>query len=423
MNKIALVDCNNFYCSVERVFNPKLEHKPVVVLSNNDGCIISRSNEAKALGIKMAEPVYKIMPYLKKNKVSIYSSNYQLYGDMSHRVMTNLNYFVPHIDIYSIDECFINLNGFEHMGLINYSQTIKQKIYQWTGIPVAIGVGNNKVMAKLANHIAKKHKGDGVFQLNSLEQEQKLMKQLELTEIWGIGRRSEKKLKQLGLESVWDFYTSSQMQIKQVMGINGVQLYYALHNQFNNHQELEQSDKKSIASSRSFSTLVSELGPLQQALSNYIMIASKKLRKQGSYTSAMQIYLSTNPFQQNTRQYHNCINIDFAMPCNDSFKLIRIGKSALKKIYKRDYQYHKVGVLLYDLSDNKQIDLFSIDYLPGKEKIRKEKLMRVIDKINQNMGTDTVFSGAQGIKKHWLEKRNYLSQRYTTNWNELLQVN
>ena len=423
MNKVALVDCNNFYCSVERVFNPKLEHRPVVVLSNNDGCIISRSNEAKALGIKMAEPVYKIMPFLKKNNVAIYSSNYQLYGDMSHRVMTNLSYFVPKIEVYSIDECFIDLNGFEHQGLINYSQNIKQKIKQWTGIPVAIGIGNNKVMAKLANHIAKKHKGDGVFQLDTLEQEHSLIKQLDLTEVWGIGRKSARKLNLLDIHSVWDFYTAPLAQIKQTMGINGMQLYYALHNQFHHHFESEQSDKQSIASSRSFSTLVKDFQSLAQALSNYVMIASQKLRKQNCYTRAIQVYLSTNPFRTNTPQYHNSINISLATPSNNTFQLIHFAKLGLKKIYKKGFEYHKVGVIFVDLSANKQLDLLSPLIHSEKENAKQESLMNIIDKINGKMGTDSVFSGAQGIKKHWLEKRNYLSRKYTTNWNELLQVN
>jgi DNA polymerase V len=243
---IGLVDCNNFYCSVERVFNPALEHKPVVVLSNNDGCIISRSNEAKALGIKMADPLYQVMPFLKQEKVYIFSSNYQLYGDMSHRVMTSLNYFTPDIDIYSIDESFINLSGFEHQGLIQHSTKIKNKIKQWTGIPVAVGLGSNKVLAKLANHIAKKHKGDGVFQLDKLENEIVLMKQLPLDEIWGIGRRSVKKFNAYGIDSVWDFYSCDTVLVKQLMGVMGQQIHYALHNKHNPDFEPEVVTKKPL---------------------------------------------------------------------------------------------------------------------------------------------------------------------------------
>jgi len=415
---IGLVDCNNFYCSAERVFNPVLEHKPVVVLSNNDGCIISRSNEAKALGIKMASPLYQVMPYLKQKKVHIFSSNYQLYGDMSHRVMTSLNYFTPDVDIYSIDESFINLSGFEYKGLIKYSREIKNKIEQWTGIPVAVGLGSNKVIAKLANHIAKKFKGDGVFQLDKLEYETALMKQLPLDEIWGIGRRSVKKFKSYGIDSVWEFYSSDPLLIKQIMGVMGQQIYYALHNQHSPSFEPEVTIKKNIGSSRSFSTLVTDFIPLAQALANYVMIASQKLRKQHSYSQAMQVYLSTNPFRANTPQYHNSRTVTFPYPTNDSAKLIRVAKYVLQKLYKSGYAYHKVGVLLLDLTSNSQPDLFQEISHP-----QREKLMYAIDEINHKMGTNTVFMAAQGIKKHWFEKRNYLSQRYTTNWNELVKVN
>jgi len=351
-----------------------LEHKPVVVLSNNDGCIISRSNEAKALGIKMAAPLYQVMSYLKYKKIHIYSSNYQLYGDMSHRVMTCLQQFSPEIDVYSIDESFINLSGFEYKNLIKYSREIKNTVQKWTGIPVAVGIGSNKVLAKLANHIAKKFKGDGVFQLDKLENEIALMKQLPLDEIWGVGRRSVKTFKSYGIETVWEFYSCDPLLVKQLMGIMGQQIYYSLHNQHNPSFEPEVTIKKNIGSSRSFSTLVTSFKPLAQALANYVMIASQKLRKQCSYAQAMQVYLSTNPFRANTPQYHNSQTVTFTSPTNDSAKLIRIAKFVLKKLYKTGYAYHKVGVILLDLSSNTQPDLFQEINQP-----QQEKLMYVLD--------------------------------------------
>jgi len=366
----------------------------------------------------MAAPLYQVMPYLKYKKVHIYSSNYQLYGDMSHRVMTCLEQFSPEIDVYSIDESFINLSGFEHKNLINYSREIKDKIEQWTGIPVAVGLGSNKVLAKLANHIAKKHKGDGVFQLDKLENETALMKQLPLDEIWGIGRSSVEKFKVYGIETVWDFYSSDILLVKQLMGTMGQQIHCALHNQHNPSFESEVTLKKSIGSSRSFSTLVTSFIPLGQALANYVMIASQKLRKQGSYAQAMQVYLSTNPFRVNTPQYHNSYTITFPNPTNDSAKLIRVAKYVLKKLYKSGYAYHKVGVMLLDLTSNSQTDLFEKTSNP-----QREKLMSTLDDINHKMGKNSVFMAAQGIKKHWFEKRDYLSQHYTTNWNELMKVN
>ncbi len=216
---IALADANNFYCSAERVFNPSLHNKPVIVLSNNDGCVISRSNEAKALGIKMAVPLYQIKYLCKKNKVNIFSSNYSLYGDMSQRIMKSLSYFSPEVDIYSIDEAFINLKGFEYKNLEVYAREIKETVEKWTGVPIALGIANNKTLAKLANHIAKRIKGDGVFQLNSLTQEKVLMQQLEVNEVWGIGKQTQIKLQRINIDTVWDFYQADLLKIKQLLGI------------------------------------------------------------------------------------------------------------------------------------------------------------------------------------------------------------
>jgi DNA polymerase V len=416
---IALADANNFYCSAERVFNPSLHNEPVIVLSNNDGCVISRSNEAKALGIKMAEPLYQIKYLCKKYKVNIFSSNYPLYGDMSQRIMKSLSYFSPEVDIYSIDEAFINLKGFEYKNLEVYAREIKETVKKWTGVPIALGIANNKTLAKLANHIAKRIKGDGVFQLNSLVQEKVLMQQLEVNEIWGIGKQTQIKLQRNNIDTVWDFYQADPLRIRQLLGITGLKTFNDLNGVVIEQLDLEIKDKQNIGSSRSFSQPALLLETLNSALSNYVMLAAQKLRKQGLYAQAIQVYLSTNRHRKDALQYQNSLTLPLISPSNHTGELISLAKTVLKLIYRSGYQYQKVGVLLLDLTKTLQTDLFTP---MANDKKYSDNLMLTLDSINKKMGKNSLFFAAQGIKQHWKEKRNYQSPHYTTQWNNLPSV-
>ena len=424
MSLIAIADANNFYCSVERVFNPALEHKPVIVLSNNDGCIVSRSNEVKQLGIKMAEPLYKVQHLCKKHHIQIFSSNYALYGDMSRRVMSCFSQLAPKIEIYSIDEAFLDFSNLAHIDILKYSLEIKNKVKQWTGIPIAIGIAPTKTMAKLANHIAKKMTSNGVFQLQNLEQEKNLMTQLEVNEIWGVGRQSQKKLNLSGIKTVWDFYTASDHLILSLMGFNGQTVLSELKGVRCHNLDNEQINNKNIMSSRSFSSPVQLFAPLAQALANYVVIATEKLRRQQQYAQAVCVYIRTNPYRIYDRQYQQSITLPLLPACNNSANIISVAKKALKVIYRPYFNYQKVGVLLLDLISQThpiQLELFNSqhNHFQQNQAKKQTQLMQTMDKINQTMGTNSLFFAAQGIQKNWMMKRDYQSPSYTSNWDQL----
>jgi len=421
---IAIADANNFYCSVERVFNPALEHKPVIVLSNNDGCIVSRSNEVKQLGIKMAEPLYKVKHLCKKHQINVFSSNYALYGDMSRRVMNSFSRLAPRIEIYSIDEAFLDFSHLVNIDILQYSLDIKNKVKQWTGIPIAIGIAPTKTMAKLANHIAKKMTSNGVFQLHSLEQEKHLMNTLDVNEIWGIGRQSQKKLNLSGIKTVWDFYTANSHLISSLLGINGHAVLSELKGTICHSVNTKHVNNKNIMSSRSFSSPVQLFKPIAEALANYAVIATEKLRRQQQYAQAICVYIRTNPYRIYDQQYQQSITLPLLPASNDSAKIISLAKKALKIIFRPHYNYQKVGIILLDLSSQGhpvQQDLFyATEKVTQQTKIKKQaQLMQTIDQINQTMGTNSLFFAAQGIQKAWMMKRDYKSPSYTSNWDQL----
>jgi len=421
---IAIADANNFYCSVERVFNPALEHKPVIVLSNNDGCIVSRSNEVKQLGIKMAEPLYKVRHLCKKHQIQVFSSNYALYGDMSKRVMNSFSQLAPKIEIYSIDEAFLDFSHLVNIDILEYSLDIKNKIKQWTGIPIAIGIAPTKTLAKLANHIAKKMTVNGIFQLHGIEQEKPLMKQLEVGEIWGIGRQSQKKLNLSGIKTVWDFYSANEVIISSLLGINGQAVLSELKGTSCHHLKTKQVNNKNIMSSRSFSKPVQLFSDMAEALANYVVIATEKLRNQQQYAQAICVYIRTNPYRIYDRQYQQSMTLALPYPCSDSATIISLAKKALKIIYRPHFNYQKVGVVLLDLISHThpvQLELFNSCHKshPQNKTKKQNQLMQTIDKINQTMGSNSLFFAAQGIQKSWMMKRDYQSPSYTSNWNQL----
>ena len=431
----GLVDCNNFYVSCERVFNPLLKTKPVVVLSNNDGCIIARSNEAKALGIPMGAPLHLYKELINKNKVFTYSSNYTLYGDMSSRVMTSLNFFVPDIEIYSIDEAFLSLEKINGVTVLDEMVEIRRLIYQWTGIPVSIGVGPTKTLAKLANKMAKKHSSNGVYILTISKHLDKILKDLSLEDIWGISKGWANRLKSIGINNPFELQQSDPRQIRSLISVVGERIVYELRGI--PCLTLEGiTAKQSITVSRSFGNIINNKNDLKKALANYVARAAEKLRSQNSLCGAISVFIHTNRFRKKDLQYSNSASIIFD-DLTDSTNLI-IGKAfkLLESLYLPNYNYKKIGVVLLDIQKREhnfiiQDNLFTYGNTKKEFTNKSDICMKMLDSINAKMGKMTLFYGSQGIIKqrkqrtegnNWKMRSSYRSPFYTTNWNDILRV-
>ncbi len=418
-NLFALVDCNNFFVSCERVFNPKLENKPVVVLSNNDGCIISRSNETKALGIKMGTPFFKVKDFLNQNDVTAFSSNYSLYGDMSQRVMSILSKFTPNIEIYSIDEAFLDFSGFNYKNIQKYAQKIKQIVYQWTGIPVSVGVGKTKTLAKIATHIAKKNKQfNGVYVINDDEEFNNFLNNISVEEVWGVGRQFKKKLLANNINNVFQMQNANQQWIKKNFGVVGLRTVKELQGVSCISIESVARNKKGITSSRSFGKSVSDYDELRQAISAYITTAAKKLRDQKSLANVLIIYILTNRFDKK-RFYYNHKVIKLPVPTNSTFVFISYANKVLKNIYVKGLKYKKAGVMLSDIipENNTQLSLFD-----NNNVVKSNILMTTIDDINDKIGKGTIKSAGEGFKKRWKMKSEMRSREFTTCWKDILEA-
>ena len=417
MKSIAIIDVNNFYVSCERVFNPKLENKPVVVLSNNDGCAISRSNEAKTLGIKMGTPWFKLKEFAKQENVTALSSNYTLYLDMSRRVMTLLSKFSPEQEIYSVDESFLDLTSFKSKDLIKYGQQIKTKIKQWTGLPVSIGIGSTKTLSKLANHIAKKNSSfKGVCNLNIMDQDtlETWMSHIPVNEVWGVGRSLAPKLNQLGIISVLDLkltdpdYIRQQFSIileKTVRELNGVMCMKL--------KDIAEPNKE-IMVSRSFGRRVKDKQELIEAITSYTSRAAERMRKQESVATSLYVYIRTSP-HDNKKQYANGVNIPLFQPSDDTMVLTNAALLGLDYIFREGFDYQKAGVTLCNLTSKhqKQGSLFNGTISHSR--------MNVMDTINQRW-KGKLKLGSEGVTKEWEMKSQFKSRNYTTNWDQLLTV-
>ena len=323
----GLVDCNNFYVSCERVFNPSLKDRPVVVLSNNDGCIIARSNEAKALGIPMGAPLYSYKALIKQNKVLVYSSNYTLYGDMSSRVMNSLHYFVPDMEIYSIDEAFLSLKKFNNKTLLDEMFTIRQSIYQWTGIPVSIGVGPTKTLAKLANRMAKKYSSNGIYILTISNQLTNILNDIQLEDIWGISKGWANRLKSIGINNPFQLQQSDPRKVRKLISVVGERIVYELRG--NSCLALEEIvNKKSITVSRSFGNMINDKYNLKQALANHVARAAEKLRHQDSLCGEICVFINTNRFRKKDLQYNNSATLTFDDLTNNTTCLLYTSDAA-----------------------------------------------------------------------------------------------
>lgn len=417
MGKIfGLMDCNNFFVSCERLFKPSLNNKPVVVLSNNDGCIISRSNEAKKLGIKMGEPYFQVKDLCAKNGVAVFSSNYQLYGDISSRVMNILNNFVKDVEIYSIDEAFLNLSGLEE-DINEYSKEIVYKVKQWTGIPVSLGVAQTKTLAKLANFIAKKYSTTGTCNLLDEKLKEKFLAIVKVEDIWGIGTKLSQKLKLFGINTALDLARSNPRYIRDNFSILVEKIIYELNG--TNCLEMETvKPKKNITSSRSFGTSISDLECIDEALATYVARAAIKLREQKSYAQAIYVYLvAKSPIRGEKDIYYTEIK-KFEIPTNHTPTLISCAKEAMSKIFQSDLRYKKCGVVMLDLIEGER----QYNLLNSVDNKREQVLMQIIDHANKRMGVDKIKYAAMGNKDTWHPKQNLCSNRYTTSWKDLLKV-
>ena len=403
--KIGLVDCNSFYVSCERLFNPKIRRKPVVVLSNNDGCIISRSNEAKALGIKMGEPYFKAKDIIIKNNVNVFSSNYSLYGDLSRRVMRTLKRFNSDIEVYSIDEAFMDLSNFSDKEIEEVGKEIRSTVLKWTGIPTSIGIAKTKTLSKVANHIAKKTKA-GVTSLIGIENLDPILEKVEINDVWGVGRQLTKFYQKNGIYNAKQLKNKSNTWIKKCSNVLSSRTAMELRGISCIELEKTTSKRKSCVVSRSFGKRVENFQELKEAVASYCLNASEKLRSENLVAKALTVFVRTSPFQRNFGYYSNSKTIDFPIATNNSIETVKTAITILESIYRTGYRYQKAGVMFGGLSDeNSKENLFASE---KDEKINK--LMRSIDKTNFRFGRRTLSIASAGIRKKWFMKREHSSK-------------
>jgi len=415
----SLVDCNNFYASCEKLFNPKLKNTPVVVLSNNDGCVVARSAEVKALGIPMGVPWFQIQDEARRHGIVAFSSNYALYADMSNRVVEVLSQFSPCIEVYSVDECFLELTGFERLGYQVYGAEIKQRVADWLGLAVCVGVASSKTLAKLANHCAKKALAgkEGVCDFTTMSEGElnSLLERIEVGEVWGVGRKISARLETMGIHTVRQLRDADAETMRSLFSVVLERTVRELRGLSCLDLEDLAPAKQQIMSSRSFGQLVYELEDLMEAVASYISRAAEKLRAQNSLAGALQVYIRTNIFKPEAPQYQRSITIPLPEATADTLALIAWGLRVLRRIYRPGFGYHKAGVALLNIvpRTHQQFSLF----VPGNMAAeRRDKLMGTLDAINDRYGRGTMRLAAEGVAKTWQMRRGNLSPCYTTNW-------
>lgn len=416
----GIVDCNNFYASCERVFNPALNGHPVVVLSNNDGCVIARSTEAKALGIPMGEPAYKLKELIENNRVAVFSSNYVLYGDMSGRVMSLLADMVPDMEIYSIDEAFLHLDGFgEHTDLAALGAKIVATVTRGTGIPVSMGIAPTKTLAKVANRFAKKYPAyRGVCMIDTDEKREKALKLLDIEDVWGIGRRISKRLRYHSINTAWDFTQRTKSWVRHTLGVTGERTWLELRGTACIEME-HQAAKKTICTSRSFGEKLTELEPIAEAVANFAATCAEKLRRQHSQAAVIMVFLHTNPFATNQPQYSNQAVLQLPVPTSDSSELIHYALQGLRSIFAAGYRFKKAGVIVSEITPERpmQGNLFDT-----RDREKHSRLMRVMDSLNAGYGRQKVKIASQGFDRKWKLKNEKLSPCYSTKLQDVLEI-
>ncbi len=416
----ALADCNNFYASCERVFEPHLEQKPVVVLSNNDGCIIARSQEAKDVGFKMGEPIFKCRDRVKQHNVIVRSSNFSLYGDMSRRVMQTIRLFSPDVEVYSIDEAFIKLDGLRGIGR-DFEQEMRRMraaVLQWTGIPISIGIGKTKTLAKLANHYAKKTpEVGGVAKIPKNANE--MLREVEVGDIWGIGRQWSKKFKNIGVHTAFDLVQMEPAVIQKTFNI--VAMKTAMELRGSTYFRLEQTpdQRKTLLRSRSFAKPVTIWQEVSEAIASHATRAAEKLRNEELVASVLKVFFHTSLFNHQKPRHSAHATIELIPPTNITHTIIKAALAAAYPIWKEGFEYKRAGIYLLELSKGHvQASLFDSQ----EEKIRNKQMMSVLDTVNANMGSGTLHFAATGFTKVMQMRQLQRSPRYTTHWDELPQV-
>mgnify|MGYP003299172038 FL=1 len=415
-NKIALVDCNSFYVSCERLFNPKIQKKAVVVLSNNDGCVISRSREAKDLGIKMGEPYFKVKDLVKRNKVEVYSSNYALYGDISRRVMKVLKTFSPKVEIYSIDEAFIDLSFIDEKGAEDYGREIRSRVLKWTGIPTSVGIASTKTLSKVANHIAKKEKA-GVIYLNTNIDER--LKKFPIEDVWGVGKQLSKFYHKNNISNAYDLKNVSNTWVKKGTNVLGAKTAMELRGIPCIDLQIDQEKRKNCCVSRSFGRKVKDLNELEESVITHCLNAAEKIRADDQIAKTITVFIRTSPFDKNRRYYSNSKTIDLAIPTSNSIELIKNAVKALTDIYKYGYAYQKAGIILSGLKDANQNDQ---NLLTPLLENKSKKLMKAIDYTNTKYGRYAISIAQAGLSKGWKMRREHSSKIDTASFDSLPKI-
>ncbi|WP_100635753.1 translesion error-prone DNA polymerase V subunit UmuC [Marinomonas sp. ef1] len=417
----ALVDCNNFYASCEKLFRPDLKHTPIVVLSNNDGCIVARSKEVKALGIKMGVPMFQVQDEIRKHGIVCFSSNYALYADLSNRVMTILEEEAPRLEVYSIDEAFMDLTGVDHVtDLLAFGKRVKAKVDKWTGITVGVGIAPTKTLAKLANHAAKKYPATGsVVDLMDPDRQKRLLALLDVSDVWGVGRRTTAKLKARGIHTALDLANADPKSIRSEFSVVLERTIRELNGVSCLDLELVRPTKQQIICSRSFGHKITDKRELREAIAKYTTRAAEKLRGEKRFCRVVSVFIRTSPFIPNEPQYSKTLSAELPNPTDDTRDLLEVADVLFNRLWREGFRYMKAGVMLADFYEhgNFQQDLLRAD----NTKINSKALMNVVDQINHS-GLGNVFFASQGVSPQWAMKREHLSPAYTTNWEELPKV-
>ncbi len=416
----ALVDCNNFYASCERVFQPQWKGKPVVILSNNDGCVIARSNEAKALGIPMGAPAFKYQAQFKRQKIKVFSSNYPLYGDMSSRVMSILERYTPNIELYSIDEAFLQFKGFDLFDLQKEGMKMQKQIKKWTGIPVSVGIAPSKALAKIANKIAKKFavKTGSVYSIDTEEKRIKALKWTSISDVWGIGRQHLQQLEAIGVANAWQFSLLSDDWVRKQMSVLGLRLKKDLQGLPSIQLEEVKAPKKGIATTRSFEGNLTSFSDLEERVSTFASNCAEKMRKQQSSCQALLVFIRSDPHKKDVISYRNSCVLTLPYATNSSIILSRYAILGLRKIFKENIAYKKAGVMIMGLlpTEKRQLSLFK------NNNTKHVALMKSLDKIHKRFGPYQIKLANQDLNRTWKMKQQYLSNRFTTELKDVITV-
>ena len=414
--KVALIDCNSFYVSCERLFNPKIQNVPVVVLSNNDGCVISRSVEAKKIGIKMGEPYFKVKDLVKKNNVQIFSSNYSLYGDLSRRVMKVLKGFSNKIEIYSIDEAFLDLSYIKDDDVEEYGKKIRDRVLKWTGIPTSVGISSTKTLSKVANHIAKKNKAGVIFLKENIDD---MLKDFDVGDVWGVGKQLSKLYKKNGVDNAYKLKNISNTWVKKSTNVLGAKTVMELRGVPCIDLETQETKRKSCCVSRSFGKKVTSIEKLRESITTHCLNAAEKIRTDKQTTKTITVFIRTSPFDKNRKYYSNSITIDLPIATSNSLELVKESINGLKKIYKYGYFYQKAGIILSKLDDSSEKEF---NLLAPIMEDRSHTLMKAIDFTNAKYGRNAISIAQAGINNTWKMRRKYSSKIDTASFDSLPKI-